>query len=153
MLQQICEEIHNFFIRDRREGTYTVAGGMIQPFDFAKDGQRFWVCGSDLNDGVYTYHAGEIHNDDDTEIVSLNPETFYGTIFTMAVPRGVLELAQEITGWQEKYADVMNSPYQSESFNGYSYTKASGSGNGGSDPGTWQGKYAKRLNAWRKVAL
>ena len=152
MLQQICEEIHNFFISDARVGTYEVTGGRIT-LDWLKEGQRFWIVGSDLNDGVYTYHQSGIKNDDDKTAVTMPDEVFGGTVCAMAVPRGVIEIAEEIGVWNTAYAESVNSPYQSETFNGYSYTKASGSGGKGADPATWQGHFASRLNAWRKAAL
>jgi hypothetical protein len=127
-----------------------VSGGTVSPCDFLREGQRFWVTGSVLNDGVYTYHASGITNDDDCAEAQFAPEEFDGTICEMAVPRELIALSREIAGWLDKYGNVMNSPYQSESFGGYSYTKAAGNGlnqNGGG----WQDVYAKRLNTWRKL--
>ena len=152
MLQEVCESIHNYFITDSLRGTHEISGGTISlPF---KDGQRFLIAGSDLNDGIYTYHADGIKDDDDTAEVGLRDETFAGTICALAVPPAVIALSGEIKEWVAKYGDVINSPYQSEDVIGvYSYTKGnrSGDGNGGSD--SWQKVFASRLNRWRKVAF
>ena len=148
MLQQVCEHLHNFFIRSAHPGNYIIADGTLS-LPFLKDGQRFWITGSDLNDGVYTYYADGITNDDDTEVAGLRAESFNGTICAMAVPPAAIALSGEIKNWVEKFGSVIDSPYQSESFNGYSYSKASGDAGG---PG-WQTHFKSRLDPWRKVSL
>ena len=77
MLNQICENICNYFIQNRYEGRYEISGGMISlPL---LDGQRFLIQGSALNDGMYTYHDTGIKDDDDkTLAVGLQDETFTG---------------------------------------------------------------------------
>ena len=155
MLQQVCEFIHNFDFEKGREfhdGTFTISGGMI-PLDFLKEGQRFQIVGSVLNDGLYTYHAAGIKNDDDTKAAGLQDETWAGTICALAVPPAVIALSAEINTWVENNGEAVNSPYQSESVLGvYSYTKATGgSGAGGSV--TWQDVFGSQLNRWRKVAF
>jgi len=149
VLQQVCEHLHNFFIRSAHPGNYTIADGTLS-LPFLKDGQRFWITGSDLNDGVYTYYADGITNDDDTEVAGLRAESFNGTICAMAVPPAAIALSGEIKNWVEKFGAVIDSPYQSESFNGYSYSKASAGETGG--PG-WQTHFKSRLDPWRKVSL
>lgn len=153
MLQQVCEYIHNFFIKEARVGSYSIVGGMIS-LDFLKDGQRFWITNSDLNDGVYTYHADHICNDDDDAVVGLSDEDFYGTVCAMSVPPALVALSGEIKSWVEKYSESVNSPFTSENVIGvYSYTKAqSGSGNSAA-PASWQDIYSKRLDTWRKLSL
>lgn len=151
MLQQICEHVHNYFIKDRHEGIYEIAGGMISlPL---LDGQRFLIQGSVLNDGVYTYHDNGIKDDDDTKAAGLKDESFVGTVCALAVPPAVTALSGEIKAWVDKNGEAVNSPYQSENVIGvYSYTKASdGSGAGGAV--TWQDVYKDQLNRWRKVAF
>ena len=148
MLQQFCEHVHNFFIKDVLVGHYEIVDGMISlPL---LDGQRFWITGSVLNDGVYTYYAEGIMNDDDTYEVGLSDEHFDGTVCAMAVPPAVVALSAEMNEWVEKYGETVNSPYQSESFNGYSCAKASGADGGNV---TVFDAFADRLKAWRKVSL
>ena len=151
MLQQICEHIHNYFIKDRQDGIHEVADGMISlPL---LDGQRFLIIGSVLNDGLYTYHDTGINNDDDTGAAGLQDETFTGTICGLAVPPAVISLSGEIKAWVENNGEAVNSPYQSENVIGvYSYTKASGgSGAGGSV--TWMDVYKDQLNRWRRMSF
>lgn len=155
MLQQVCEYIHNYFIKDCHDGNYEIADGMIS-LAFLKEGQRFLIQGSDLNDGMYTYHADGILNDDDTEAVGLHDETFAGTICALAVPPAVIALSGEIKAWVAQYGDAVNSPYSSESVIGvYSYQKAQvgGQTNGNSAPVSWETVFKDRLNRWRKVAF
>ena len=151
MLQQICEHIHNYFIKDRQDGIHEVADGMISlPL---LDGQRFLIIGSVLNDGLYTYHDTGINNDDDTGAVGLTDETWAGTICALAVPPAVVALSAEIKSWVDTNGDAVKSPYTSENVIGvYSYTqKTGGSGAGGSV--TWQDIYKGQLDRWRKVSF
>ena len=153
MLQQVCEYIHNYFIKAVHEGRYEITAGVIS-LDFLKEGQRFRIKGSDLNDGVYTYYADGIRNDDDTEVVGLRDETFEGTVRAMAVPPAVIALSGEINEWVEKYGETVNSPYQSENVIGvYSYTKAQfgGSNNSNSSPVSWQDIFKSRLDRYRRM--
>ena len=76
----------------------------------------------------------------------------------MSVPVAVMNLLNDINAWIETYAaspeSPANSPYSSESFGGYSYTKSSGnaaSGGAQADSGTWQNQFRSRLNRWRKT--
>ena len=92
-----------------------------------------------FNDGLHQYPA-----------VDLTDETFTGSVWALAVPKAVIDLSVEIEAWQEKNGEAVASPYQSESFGGYSYTKRSA----GSDSGTlngWQDAFRGRLNDWRKL--
>ena len=103
-------------------------------------GQYFRIMGSVLNDGVYQYGN-----------CSLRDETFDGAVWAMAVPAEFLRLEEEIKAWRTQYENAANSPFQSESFAGYSYTKSSANGNSGGSVAGWQGVFASRLNKWRKL--
>lgn len=152
MLQQVCEFIHNYFIKTAHGGTFEIADSMIS-LPFMLEGQRFWISGSVLNDGVYTYHESGITNDDDTEAAGLKDETFAGTICALAVPPAVIALSDEINAWVVKNGEAVESPYQSENVIGvYSYTKATG-GSGAGGTVSWQDVYKDRLDRWRKIAL
>lgn len=153
MLQIVCEYIHNYFIKASQRGAYEIADGMIS-LPFVKEGQRILIVGSDLNDGMYTYHADGIKDDDDAGVAGLHDETFAGTICALAVPPAVIALSGEIKTWVEKYGDVVNSPYTSENVIGvYSYTKGSRNGNGEANPVGWQDVFGSELDRWRKVAF
>lgn len=154
MLQQICEHIHNYFIKETRKGVFEIADGLIS-LDFVKEGQRILILGSDLNDGVYTYNANGLTNDDDTEPAKLADEKFSGSVCALAVPPAVIALSEEVRRWMDKYGEVVNSPYSSEDVIGvYSYTKGNRSGrNGESEAAVWQSVFRERLDRWRKVAF
>ena len=139
MLTELCKELKNWFETDKVFGDFTIENGTIDLSDFVQDGQYFRIIGSVFNDGVYQY-----------PVENLRDESFDGAIWPMAVPSAVIQLASEIGTWVGKYGDVVNSPYSSESWMQYSYTKASESldGSGGS---SWQSVFAKRLNQWRKI--
>ena len=117
------------------------------------DGQRFLVQGSALNDGMYTYHESYIGNDDDTDAVGLQDETWAGTICALAVPPAVIALSGEIKAWVDANGEAINSPYTSESVLGvYSYTRATG-GHGAGGVVGWMDVFADKLKRWRKVAF
>ena len=151
MLNQVCENICNYFIQERYEGRFEISGGMISlPL---LDGQRFLIQGSALNDGMYTYHDTGIKDDDDSKAVGLQDESWAGTICALAVPPAVVALSSEIKSWVDANKESQNSPYSSESVLGvYSYTKASGGHGAGGSVG-WMDVFADRLKRWRKVAF
>lgn len=154
MLQEVLEYIHNMFIEAPNPGTYTISDGAVSPLPPLKDGQRIWIVGSTLNDGVYTYRNGEIRNDDDTEAAGLQDETYAGTICALAVPPAVITLSGEIKQWVDSNAEALNKPFTSESFNGYSYSMRTGGGKAGGGALTWRDcPAAKALERWRKPYL
>ena len=141
MLEELMRECRNYFLIPGgvHPDTYTIKGGSIA-LPFLRAGQYFRVVGSVLNDGVYQYGN-----------CSLRDETFDGAIWAMAVPAEFLHLEEEIKAWRTQYENAANSPFQSESFAGYSYTKSSTNGNSGGSVTGWQGVFASRLNKWRKL--
>ena len=139
MLEQVLTHLNNWFLVPGgiHEGTYTIEdGGIALPF--LANGQYFRIVGSVFNDGLHQYPAND-----------LKAETFDGAVWVLAVPQAVIELAAEIEEWQKKNGDASVSPYQSESFGGYQYSKATDSATGGAV--TWQSAFRSRLNAWRKL--
>lgn len=140
MLEQILDYIHNYFVKSINYGKYTIIDGSID-LSFLKDDQYFKIVGSDLNDGVYRYPTSDLVD-----------EEFDGQIWAMAVPRAVIALSDEVEEWVNKHGDVLDSPFSSESFGGYSYTKSSGSSSGGNGDISWMSKFSNRLNHWRKIS-
>lgn len=136
MLDEILAEIRNYFAVKVHSGDFEVIGGKLSPLDFLQNGQYFRIVGSVMNDGVYRHpYSG------------LTDETFNGEIWALAVPPTLIALAADIEEYEKKAKETV-SPYASESFGGYSYTKATDS-NG--SPLTWEKVFAKRLNKWRKI--
>lgn len=142
MLTEICEYCHNYFWRTKRNVKLTIVDGTFTA-DFLKDGQYFRIIGSIFNDGVHQYPATD-----------LNDEEFEGQIWSMAVPQAVIDLASDMEAWKQRYGAVDSpamSPYSSESFGNYSYSKggsSSSSASAGSD--IWSA-FAARLNPYRKL--
>lgn len=141
MLYELCLELNNFFETAKYIGEVSIVDGNVQT-DLLEDGQYFRIVGSVFNDGVYRYPA------------DLKDETFDGAIWAMAVPEAVIALADDIQAWKDQYMQIDSpamSPYQSESFGGYSYTKASGATSNNSSINSWQGVFADRMKLWRKL--
>lgn len=150
MMTEVCEYLRNWFDRGmpRFTGTFTISDGAIMEDLGILEGQYFRIMGSVLNDGVWRYPQ-------EPSEVRLRDETFTGTVALMAVPPALVAISEEIDEWQAKYGGVggtMMSPFSSESFGGYSYSKAQGGtlSNGASVTG-WQNAYGARLMRWKKL--
>lgn len=152
-VQEICDFCHNYF--DNKEdqhhaGTFTIADGTISPLPLLKEGQRFEIAGSVLNNGIYTWHVDGIRNDDDDAGAGLADETFSGAIIGLSVPPQLVALAAEKKTWEANYGDVISGPFNSENFGGYGYTRATGKDGA---PVSWIGLNKHRIpKEWRKVA-
>lgn len=140
MLEQILDHIHNYFIKEVFKGEFVISSNSIS-LPFLQDEQYFYIKGSIFNDGLHQYPTDKLHD-----------ETFVGEIWAMAIPPALISLSYEITDWIAKYGEIVNSPYSSESFGGYSYTKAFGSSSeNGNSPQSWQSVFRSKLNKWRKI--
>lgn len=147
MLSEICLYLKNWFNfgQPKYFGEFVIEDGVLVSRNDGdmgiQEGQYYRIVGSVFNDGVYK--RGEEH---------LKDESFNGAVWLMAVPPDVVNLAQDISDWQNKYGspDSENmSPFQSESFGGYSYSKGS---TGAAGSGTaWQSMFSDRLGRYRKI--
>ena len=143
MLTELLQYLSNWFVKTVYSGDFVIEDGALKT-EYSggalgiADGQYFRILNSALNDGVYQY-----------PVTVLQDETFSGAVWGLAIPPGVLTLAEEITEWQSKYAGYVASPYQSESYSrgSYSRTKASA----GDKAITWKTVFADRLLPWRKL--
>lgn len=138
MLETVLNHLHNWFPAQgaARAGTFVIVSGTLA-LDDVLDGQYYRIEGSVFNDGLH-------RRGDKSDV--LTDETFKGRIIPLAIPKAVIELAEEIGEWNK------NNPVSdkiSESFDGYSYAR--GSGSDGSASGGWQAAFRSRLNAWKKV--
>lgn len=148
MLTELCQELRNWFEKEKYFGTFTIEGGQLADCSFLQDGQYYRIIGSVFNDGVHVWPEDDLQD-----------ESFNGAIWAMAVPPTVIALSNKIDEWQEMYdnADGVNmTPYSSESFGGYSYSKGGGSNGGnvqnkGNGAPTWQSMFFNELNNWRKI--
>lgn len=162
---------------DRVYGTFTIENGAIDLSDTdIKPGQYYRIIGSVFNDGVYQYPyppeeepeiveeqdseqgTGEPPLTDDTETPEsdeeeeegLIDEVFEGAVWIMYVPRQVMALLKEIQAWDEKYGPIVETPFNSETFGGYSYYK--GYKNTMSTTGSsWKSQFKHKTQKWRKL--
>lgn len=144
---EVCQYLKNWFDRNQPKyfGNVSIINGALSETYDLKVGQYFRIVGSTLNDGVYQY-----------PITTLTDETFNGAIWGMSLPKAFIALLNDIEAWKTKYASADSaamSPFNSESFGGYSYSKSSGgSGDTTKDKsGTWQGAFGARLAPYRKM--
>ena len=136
MLETVLQNLSNWFLVPDgvHAGEFTVQGGQLT-LPFLQTGQYFRVVGSVFNDGLHQY-----------PVADLTDETFTGSVWALAVPKAVIELAEEIDAWQTKNGDP--GPFTSESFGGYSYSKAT---NASGMAVGWQDVFKSRLNDWRRI--
>ena len=115
---------------------------VISPsFDF-DDCDYIRIVKSKKNDGVHKVSE-----------MQLADESFHGAIWRMYPPMNFLTLVQEISTWQTTNGaadSVAMSPFNSESFGGYSYSKATGSDGGAY---TWRDQFKGKLNAYRRLSV
>ena len=148
---EVCQYLRNWFDRKQPHfvGDITIENSALQQTYGLKVGQYFRIVGSTLNDGVYQY-----------PVTTLTDETFTGAVWGMALPNIFIELLNDIEAWKAKFNSLDTqdgkqamSPFNSESFGGYSYSKSSGgSGDTTKDKsGTWQGAFGARLAPYRKM--
>lgn len=147
MLSELCKELNNWFNYNQPKhfGDFVIDNGQLTRDCGLQEGQYYRIVGSVFNDGVHQYPDDKLHD-----------EMFNGSVWAMALPQEVVALAEDIEDWKDKYQSLDSpamSPYNSESFGGYSYSKSSGASSSGNVDlgGTWQGVFADRLNHWRKI--
>lgn len=139
-IKEICDYIHNYFEVDEVSGEFTIADGSLEA-SFLSENQYYRIQGSVFNDGIYKYPSTD-----------LTDETFTGKVTAMAVPKDVLAVLDEATQWENDNAKVLQSPLNSESFGGYSYSKGSSSKKDGSQGQiTWRDVFGDKLKAYRKI--
>lgn len=128
------------------EDDYVIADGALSTLDDTiKTGQYIAIYGSTLNDGIWKVGAdGAIASD--LTGVTAQDETFRATIYPLKVPNDFVALSLEITAYRTAAKEA--SPYVSESFLGYSYSKAQKQGGG---TVTWQQQFADRLAPYKRM--
>ena len=146
MLTELCAELRNYFLRDYRKdihtGKFTISDGSIESLSFLQEGQYFRIVNSVFNDGVHQYGSEELVD-----------EIFDGEIWAMKIPPAVVDLANEIDQWNIDNKDVINSPFSSESFGGYSYSKTATYSGGESQVPSWRTQFAGRLSPYRRLSV
>ena len=134
MINELCNEINNWFEDEKHFDEYKIESGIIAPSVNLAEGQYYRIIGSLFNDGVHKFGENDLVD-----------ESFEGSIWTMRVPPEVVRLVQQIETYN---SSSTLTPFVSESFGGYSYTKATGA-NG--VPLDWRTIFRSSLNRWRKI--
>lgn len=149
MLTELCDYLKNWFVVSMYYGDFKIADGAITYADGRElplqIGQHFRITDSIFNNAVYEYGKAE---------QGMIDETFTGSVWAMAVPLEVLKLAESIAAWRDKNESLdsaMMSPFNSESFGGYSYSKSGGNTANAANGGSWQSVFGNRLARYRKV--
>ena len=125
-------QVYKWAHKELYGGTFEIKQGNIE-LPSLLDGQYFRIVGSVFNDGVYQYPAS-----------TLKDETFAGAVWTLALDPALVELCSDIEEWQKKNKNAVETPYQSESFGGYSYTIKD-------EETSWKTVFNDRLKVWRKI--
>ena len=141
MLSQILDYIHNYFIKEIFRGKFNVVNGELTTEGTLRENQYFYIKGSIFNDGLHQFPTSDMVD-----------EEFDGEVWALAIPPALIELSKEVEDWVAKYGNVMNSPFNSESFGGYSYNKTTGNGSDKGNNASWQNVFNTRLNAYRKIS-
>lgn len=145
MLTEICKEIKNWFEKNKFYGKFKIENHTISGDAFTLlDEQYFRIIGSVFNDGVY--------KNTPEGLSGLKDEEFEGSIWALAIPKDIIDLDGKISNWMAQYGGSnANSPFSSESFGGYSYSKSTGVDANGNSLNGWKLAFADELNRWRKI--
>lgn len=148
MLNEVCAEIKNYFTyrNDILIGDYKIEDGVITPLIDFKDCEYIRIIGSRKNNGVHKLSDNDLEDEGE----------FHGSIWRMSPPKDFLLLVEDIEKWMAKYGDVNSeamSPYNSESFGGYSYTKSAGSTSADGFDNSWKRPFASRLKQYRRIRV
>ena len=149
-MELVMQYLHNYFYRFKEKGTFNISFNTITINNEALkgkyvDGQYIRIIGSLANDGVYkVVSCGEEDIPGITVEGCLSDEEFTGYICSLGVPKAFVGLCNEIQTYnEENKAGVM----VSESFGGYSYTKATVNG----QLATWKDAFAANLKPYRRM--
>lgn len=143
MLTEICNYLKNWFCDEKYIGYIQIVDGFLYCKNERiniEEGQYFRIIGSVSSDAVYQYGVDTVAD-----------QRFNGAVWLMRVPADLIALDAQIAAWMAKYGGADSeamSPYNSESFAGYSYSKSSGQ-DGSS--GSWETAYGPQLARYRRI--
>lgn len=155
MLTELCQYLKNWFEIEHYSGKITITSGSINVA--AGDGWFFSGVTPSIQNGQYIRIEGSVFNDGVCQfgVDTLIDETFNGDLWLLGIPKAVIDLASDIAEWRQKYEGINSqamSPFQSESFKGYSYSKGSASSTAGTNGiSGWQAAFNNRISPWRKI--
>lgn len=135
-LEKVCQYCRNYFVRETVDGNIKIVDGKLHNISIPEN-TYFIITGSIYNDGL--------HEADDYLV---DEDTFYGCVSFLAIPNIFINLVTEIDAWitEQKASpnNVLTSPYTSETFDEYSYSKTVGKCG-------WKAVFEEELSNWRKV--
>lgn len=129
----VMRHCRNYFEAGSYDGEIVIEGGQLITPALAH-GRYIAIRGSAYNDGVH--QVGD----------ELTDEAFTGRVWVLSPPAAFVELAEEISAYDDKNPV---GALQSESFGSYSYSR----GSAGSVTGAagWQGAFSGRLNDYQRL--
>ena len=124
MLEQVLLSLRNWFVADKRTGRVRIEDGRLVPPAALglKEGQYVRITGSTFNDGLHAWPYN-----------GLTDEEFVGTVWALAIPRAVVDLANEIARGTTSTPRSWTARTHPRASAGYSYTRVGGDGS----PITW----------------
>lgn len=141
-MEEVLRYLNNYFFRFKEVGNFTIENNKIVGLKgkYIK-GQYLLIEGSILNDGIV-----KVESSVNGEITLEKPfnEEFKGIIYSLAIPQSLISLVEEINLWK---ADNKKTNLISESFEGYSYSRANSNG----QVATWKDVFKEELKEYRKV--
>lgn len=171
MLEQALNYLNNWFTYESEtyRGRCSITDGVLACGLALRDGAYYRILGSRFHDGLYQHLVPVEDVDEDEEkleIVEDSDETeseeeptdngvdevFFGSVSLCALPASFLDLVYEMEAWQAKYGEAMSSPYQSESFGGYSYSKSTGAATETGTATVWTA-FADALAPYKRPAM
>ncbi|MCD8174990.1 MAG: hypothetical protein LUD41_03470 [Phascolarctobacterium sp.] len=162
MLEQVLTYLNNWFVRYTYTGDVTVSedGAVLAPSEAAdvlQPGRWYRILDSDFYDGVYQVPEEQSEKEEPEEEAEEleeeeQSETLSCTLWALGVPAGLMRIVAEMEAWQAKYGDAASGPYQSESFGGYSYSKAGASSSGSGTATVWT-QFADALAPFRRPPM
>lgn len=139
MIENVLRDIRNFFVKTVEYGTIQITSNKLifNPKQTYLVGQYVYIKGSVLNDSVQRITLVEL---DGITLENLSDEQGSFTIYGLAIPKAIVDIATEIE------TSGNTAGVQSESLGDYSVSY-------GEKGGSWQQVYKNQLDPYRKVYL
>lgn len=143
-MEEILRTLNNYFYKFKEVGEFTISNNSIVVKAPYFEGQYIKLQGSTLNDGVHKVKS--VDGRGNITIEGLVNEKFKGVIYSLAIPKTLIDLEPQIKAFREKNVP---SVFTSESIpGGYSYTKATGKDGATLD---WIGAFSSSLKPYKKM--
>lgn len=141
-MNKILKYLNNYFYRFGERGTYEIKDNKIIVRGKYLEGQYIRIVGSLMNDTVLKVISVA---ENEITLEKAYNEIYEGTIYSLAVPIDLIELLPKIEEFEEKNKP---SDLASESFGGYSYSKAT---NKNGEAITWKDAFWNDIKGYRKM--